>query len=466
MQRINLIFATTEYGLFNFTPLSADLQHFKNITTDPFNENIVVMGKNTWMCLPKKLDKRYNIVISKTIHEDNYDEKYDTLDDFMKDINKYSINRKIFIIGGIGLLEDCITKYKNLISNIYHTKIFKDFGDFSEMKFFNLELLKQFDKYKTQKKFDMYDELIFYKYELPKHDEFQYLELLNKCITFGNYRKTRNANTYSYFSDSIRFNLKESFPLLTTKKVFMRGIFEELIFFLKGNTDSKILENKGVNIWKPNTTSEFIEKCGLKYREGDMGPMYGYQWRHFNAEYNGCDTDYSNKGVDQLQDVFNLLINDPYSRRILMTTYNPNQAKQGVLYPCHSLVLQFYAKPYTQEGKYYISMVMYQRSVDLACGLPFNITSNALLLNLICATLNKKVGEEKYYVDELIINLGDVHIYEQHLEGVKEQLQRIPFDFPKLKLNNTYDNIEDYKWEDIELNDYNHHPAIKYDMVA
>ncbi len=466
MQSINLIFATTESGIFNFTPLSADLKHFKNVTTDSFNKNIVVMGKNTWLSLPNKLDSRHNVVISKTMIDGDYDERFDTLEEFLKQINTYDINRKIFIIGGIGLLEDCIKKYKNLIDCIYYSKIFKDFADIDNVKFFNLELLKQFDKYKIQKKCDISDEIIFYKYQLPLHDEFQYLELLHKCICAGNFRKTRNANTYSYFSDSIRFDLKESFPLLTTKKVFMRGIFEELIFFLKGNTDSKILENNGVNIWKPNTTTEFIQKCGLNYKEGDMGPMYGFQWRHFNADYNGCDSDYFGKGVDQLQDVFNLLINDPYSRRILMTTYNPNQAKQGVLYPCHSLVLQFYAKPYTEEGKYYISMVMYQRSVDLACGLPFNITSNALLLNLICATLNKKVGEEKYYPDELIINLGDIHIYEQHIEGVKEQLKRIPYNFPTMKLKNTYDNIEEYKWDDIEILDYNHHPAIKYEMVA
>jgi thymidylate synthase len=260
------------------------------------------------------------------------------------------------------------------------------------------------------------------------------------------------------------FDLQKGFPLITTKKVFIRGIFEELIFFLKGNTNSKLLEEKNVNIWKPNTTQEFINSVGLEYKEGDMGPMYGFNWKHFGAEYIDCDTDYTNKGFNQIEYVFDLLINDPMSRRIIMTDYNPSVAKYGVLYPCHSIVIQFYVKPV--NDKLYVSMNMYQRSVDVFLGEVFNIASNALLLHLVCNTLNAKTNSEKYIADKLTIVMGDIHIYEQHITAVKEQLQRIPYAFPKLYIKNSYSNIEDYKWEDIEVINYQSHPAIKAPMIA
>ena len=247
----------------------------------------------------------------------------------------------------------------------------------------------------------------YYHIKVPSHEEFQYLNLIKTCLEKGDERQTRNAITHSTFNSTISFNLKNGFPLLTTKKVFMRGIFEELIFFLKGQTNSKILEEKGVNIWKPNTTKEFIEKCKLNYDEGDMGPMYGYNWIHFGHKYETCQTNYTDKGYNQLEYVIDLLLKDPHSRRILMTTYDPANAGKGVLYPCHSIVIQFYVRE--QDNKYFVSMNMYQRSVDLACGLPFNIASNALLLNLICDMLNKRIGEKKYYAD--ILNITEIIRY-------------------------------------------------------
>lgn len=243
----------------------------------------------------------------------------------------------------------------------------------------------------------------------------------------------------------------------------MRGIFEELMFFLKGQTNSKILEEKQVNIWKPNTTKQFIESCGLPYEEGDMGPMYGWNWKHFGAEYKSCLSDYTNKGFDQIEYAMNLLRKDPYSRRILMTTYNPAQAGQGVLYPCHSLVIQFYAEE-AADG-YLISMNMYQRSVDMACGLPFNIASNALLLHLVCETLNK-TEKVRYTPKNLNILLGDIHIYEQHVDGVKEQIAREPYAFPRLSFRQTHSSLEDYTFEDIMVDGYVSHPPIKYQMIA
>jgi len=192
--------------------------------------------------------------------------------------------------------------------------------------------------------------------------------------------------------------------------------------------------------------------------------MYGFIWKHFGAEYINCNADYTNKGFNQIEYILDLLQTDPYSRRIMMTTYDPSVAKQGVLYPCHSIVLQFYVN--IRNDKKYVSMNMYQRSVDFCCGVPFNITSNGLLLVLICNTLNNRTNTETYYPDILNIMMGDCHIYDSHIEQAKEQLKRIPFDFPTINITNTYSNIENYRWEDIEIINYNSHPAIKYDMVA
>ena len=466
MKKVNLIFATTPYGLFGADDdipwdVPADMRHFNRITQGTFENNVVVMGRNTFDSLghsSKKLDGRINVVLSKTKSEiEGADYVYQTFDDFLKD-DEFPSYDKIFVIGGSQLLEMVYVHYFHIIDKIYYSKILtNEIKPFVYGVYMSPVIMNALNA--LPYKMNSAKDVIFYLFELPKHEEYQYLELLKKCLTIGNIRETRNATTYSIFNETITFDLTKGFPLLTTKKVFMRGIFEELMFFIKGQTDSKLLEEKGVNIWKPNTTQEFINKNNLSYVEGDMGPMYGFQWKHFNAEYTGCKTDYTNKGYNQIEYVMDLLQNDPHSRRILMTTYNPGQAKQGVLYPCHSIVIQFYCEDYK------VSMTMYQRSVDLACGLPFNIASNALLLHIICQTLTVKTGI-LYTPNKLHIVLGDIHIYSQHLEGVRTQLQRIPNSFPWLAFKKTYDNLEEYKWEDIEILNYNSHPAIKYEMVA
>lgn len=295
--------------------------------------------------------------------------------------------------------------------------------------------------------------------------ETQYLNLLDKILKYGDFRKTRNSNTYSLFSETLKVDLRDGFPLLTTKKMFIRGIIEELLFFLKGETDSKILEEKNVNIWKGNTSREFLDSLDMKYRkEGIMGPMYGYQWRYFNSEYNeknGNPLEYSNH-IDQLEDVINLIKNDPFSRRILLTSYNPSQSKQGVLYPCHSIVCQFYC-----DSNNNLDMNCYNRSQDIFHGVPFNIASSALLL-MIIASITGKIP--RY----LNIIMGDVHIYDLHVESVKLQIQRTPYKLPKLVINdnkiklisNNLKELDKLNFEDFKLYDYNYHPAIKVDMVV
>lgn len=294
--------------------------------------------------------------------------------------------------------------------------------------------------------------------EKYNHSELNYLNLIKDIIYNGDYRETRNGFTYSLFGKSLEFDISKSFPLLTTKKVFFRGIIEELIFFLKGQTDSKILEAKGVNIWKPNTTPEFIKSRNLPYREGDMGPMYGFNWLHFGARYETCDSDYTNKGFNQFDSVLKLLKNDPMSRRILMTTYNPLVAEEGVLYPCHGIVVQFYVNE--KENIKYVSCNMYQRSADIACGVPYNIASYAALVYAIC----KYLGDD-YVPDKLVMNFGDVHLYEEHIKEALIQIQRDPLEFPKLEINE-FNDFKNLKFEDFKLIDYKSHDPIKYIMKA
>lgn len=463
--RINLIFALTPdnlFGIDNKLPwehCKEDLQHFNRITTDVFNPNYVVMGRRTWESLPNKLNDRINVVISKSPTREDYDFKFDSIDYFLKSLHP-NCNNHIYIIGGKQLIEEVLSKYKTIVNNIYLSIINKEVVEGTNKVYLDFDMLEYqpYQKGVVHKK-----EVTFYHYQLPEHQEMQYLHLLKKTLV-GNQRQTRNAETISIFSEKLSFDLTKGFPLLTTKKVFARGIFEELMFFLRGQTDSKILESKGVNIWKPNTTKEFIEKCKLPYEEGDMGPLYGFNWKHFGAEYVDCKTDYTNQGHNQIEDVLHLLEHDPHSRRILLTDYNPAVAKQGVLYPCHSIIIQFYVKEHNHKKM--VSMNMYQRSVDEFLGLPFNIASNALFLHLICNTLNIRTKRDIYIPDKLNIIMGDCHIYYSHLEAVKEQLTRVPFELPQIKIKQGHHKLENYEWSDIEILNYQSHSAIKAEMIA
>jgi dihydrofolate reductase/thymidylate synthase len=495
MRKLNIIFATDLNNLFgvdNLIPWNkeeatlADLRHFNRITQDSFEENVIVSGRKTYESLPCKLRGRVHVVLTTRADDEHIDADYvyDGLSSFIADLGRFRPTQKVFIVGGAKLIEKVYTKYFHMIENIYYTRINHEIAvDGINTVYFEETVLNDMFKYVIREKQEN-AVVTFYHMRVPEHEEFQYLRLVERCLSSPE-RSTRNAVTMSMFNETITFDLNKGFPLLTTKKVFMRGIFEELIFFLRGETNSKLLEEKGVNIWKPNTSKEFIEKCGLPYEEGDMGPMYGYNWKYFGAEYRGCKqppNQSQEQGYNQIEYVMNLLQNDPFSRRILMTTYNPAVAKQGVLYPCHSIVIQFYVteervrSSFVSDGTedsersfssiYKVSMSMYQRSVDVACGLPFNIASNALLLNLVCKTLNTRVGEEKYFADKLHIVLGDIHIYSQHKQGMEEQMKRLPHTFPILNIKAGYESLEDYKYEDIEILGYQSHPAIKYEMVA
>lgn len=280
-----------------------------------------------------------------------------------------------------------------------------------------------------------------------------YLDALRDILENGERRVTRNSVTLSKFSLKLDFDISSSFPLLTTKRMYWKGIAHELLWFINGNTNSKILENNGINIWKGNSTREFLDSVNLNnYEEGDCGPIYGFQWRHFGEKYKGMNYNYNGLGIDQLQNCINLIINNPSSRRIFMSAWNPIDLDEMCLPPCH-VSYQFYV-----SSKKELSCIMYQRSGDMFLGIPFNIASVSLLVYLIANITNT-------IPHKISIIIGDAHIYENHIEQVKQQLSRNQYDLPILKIKNKYNNINDYKYDDLIIENYKCHPNIKAEMV-
>jgi thymidylate synthase len=225
------------------------------------------------------------------------------------------------------------------------------------------------------------------------------------------------------------------------------------MWFIKGNTDNKLLQEKNVKIWNDNSTRDFLDSRGLTHlEEDDLGPIYGHQWRHFNADYTNSTNDYTNKGVDQLVYIINCL-KDPverYSRRLIMSAWNPCQIDQMALPPCHILV-QF--NVINDE----LSCALYQRSGDVGLGVPFNISSYSILTHILAKHCNLKAKEFVYY-------LGNAHIYDDHISKLTQQATRIPYEFPKVNIKKIHNNIEEYTLEDIEIIDYKFHQKIKMEM--
>ena len=288
------------------------------------------------------------------------------------------------------------------------------------------------------------------------HPEEQYLSLINELLQEENIETGRNGNTYCNIGSAMYFSLENNtIPVLTTKKVAVKTCLKELLWFVRGDTNNESLKEQGVNIWNANASKEFLESRGLKYSEGDLGPVYGHQWRFFNADYTDCHENYSGQGVDQLQSVIDDL-KDPvkrYSRRHVVSAWNPCQIDKMALPPCH-VMFQFHV---TRTNK--LSCTLYQRSGDVGLGVPFNILSYSALTCLVA----KHCDLEPY---EFIYYLGNTHIYEEHADSLNEQIKRKPFEFPKLKIKNVRDDINDYELDDFVITDYKYHEKINMKMNA
>ncbi len=302
-----------------------------------------------------------------------------------------------------------------------------------------------------------------------QHEEYKYLHLMRNILDNGVEKSDRTGvGTKSIFGTSLKFDLRKSFPILTTKKVFWKGVVEELLWFIRGETDSKKLEEKGVKIWVGNTSREFLDKRGLDYPEGFAGPVYGFQWRHWGSSYNirtllplkegepnPIIVQPGNEGFDQLADVVDKIKNSPNDRRMIVSAWNVSELDKVALPSCH-LLFQFYVV----NGELHLQF--YMRSVDTFLGLPFNISSYALLTCLLAKITGLKPGT-------ITFAGGDTHLYLNHLDQVKEQLGRTPHKFPTLNIKKDIKSLEDIEnltLADIELVDYKSHPAIIAPMAV
>jgi thymidylate synthase len=286
----------------------------------------------------------------------------------------------------------------------------------------------------------------------------EYLDLARFILENGTYKDDRtNTGTISYFGTQTRYDLEEGFPLLTTKKVFLKAIIYELLWFISGNTNIKYLVDHDVRIWNewayekykksPEFKGEDIVEFAAKIKEsqefadkwGDLGPVYGHQWRDF-------------EGVDQLENLINQIKTNPNSRRLIISAWNPKEVPNMALPPCHSF-MQFYVN----DG--YLSCQLYQRSADLFLGVPFNIASYSLFTMMIAQVCGLK---PKWFVH----TTGDTHVYLNHLEQFKIQFEREPRKLPKMKINPNVKSIYDFKYEDFELEGYDPYPTIKAEVAV
>lgn len=389
--------------------LSKDLKYFKEITSAGVREeeaNAVVMGRKTWdslLALNKDgrdpLPGRMCYVVSRSQASEigvdrfpNSAEVFGSFEEALESADEDKRIKNVYVIGGQGVFSEA-EKYKNHCKSILLTRIGQNVeGDVKINKSltdgFLLHDISQsyaqkglnfdFTRWINPKLFTQHHEEYTTNFFKERNQEQQYLDLIRDVIERGEDKEDRTGvGTRSTFGNMMRFDLSQTFPLLTTKKVFWKGVVEELLWFLRGSTDGKALSDLGVKIWDGNGSREFLDNLGFKNRRvGDLGPVYGFQWRHFGAEYVDCDTDYTGKGVDQISQLVERIKRDPDSRRHIVSAWNVADLSKMALPPCHVL-FQFYVA----NGK--LSCMLYQRSCDIGLGIPFNIASYALMTMMI-----------------------------------------------------------------------------------
>lgn len=468
--------------------LPGDLKYFAKVTKGnhppPQEEgvnpkmNAVVMGRKTWNSIPDKfrpLKGRHNVVLTRdpqkfiggqaippgVLVASGLQDAWQQLGALPKDELG-----EIFVIGGAELYERSISeKYvQTVMLTSVETPPEMEFDTFFPDLFGNCDD----DESEWKECEGASDGIVheekglsyrFLKYQRSNKEEEQYLSLIRKILKEGIERGDRTGTgTKSLFGAQMRFDLRDgTLPLLTTKKTFWRGVAEELLWFISGSTNANLLKEKNVRIWDGNASKEFLESRGLGHREeGDLGPVYGFQWRHFGADYKDMHTDYTGQGVDQLAQCIDKIKNNPEDRRILMSAWNPSALDEMALPPCH-LLCQFYVDTTKNE----VSCHMYQRSADMGLGVPFNIASYALLTHLVAHVTGRKPGD-------LVHTLGDAHVYLNHIEPLKEQLERSPRAFPKIFIDDPEKTktIDDFTYKDLHVVGYNPYEKISMKMAV
>ena len=452
-----------------------DLQRFKSLTSRG-NKNAVIMGRKTWDSLPKQLPGRVHIVFTRNKIPNKNDVYFIHSNQFESLYKKLGSDYNFTVIGGGEIAKYFfngeqknrpkqlfLTHIKN--SRVVPNEFLEGIPECYKMTSFTLNT----QTYKTiDSQIHTLDKPIEYNYlnyeRVPgfKTDENGYLNLLSKVLEQGTQRTDRTGTgTMSTFGEQMRFDISDSFPLLTTKRVPFKGMVEELLWFLRGDTDANILKERGVKIWDGNTSREFLDSRGLDYPTGTLGPGYGWSMRFYGAEYNTKFSDTKNGtptgGVDQIEYILDLLRTDPMSRRIYMNYWNPTILDQTALVPCH-VSFQLYVT--IVKDRKYLSGHLYQRSMDTFLGAPWNIASYSLLIYILAA----KTG---MYPKDLVISTGDTHIYTNHFEQVKTQLSRSPRPFPKVQLHESIanKNFRDMTFDDFKLIGYFPHSTISGKMA-
>ena len=464
--------------------LKSELKYFKEITSNTENnlKNIVIMGRKTWNSLPKKpLPNRINIILSKNENNDyreniesNYKDTYvindlvkyiDNLNEMNKNHNHY---QKIFIIGGAQIYKHVLefSESNNLNINLYVTEIYNEFvcDTYFPKIDSNVYSLTYVSEFKEENE-------IYYRHKIYKQtknilqneiwvnkEEYQYLDTLREILEDGQENIDRtNVGTKSLFGKQYKYDLRDTFPALTTKRIFFRGIFEEFMLYLTGKTDNNILNEKKIHIWDGNTTRKFLDKRGLPhYPAGDMGETYGFNFRHFGAKYIDCKQDYTNQGTDQLENVLYLIKNDPHSRRMIINLWNASTLQNAALPACLCMY-QFYVNTQKKE----LNLQIYIRSSDYFLANNWNTCTGALFVHMIC-----NLKDIDLTPGVLTVVTGDTHIYNSHNDQVKENLERVPRPFPKLIIRSKKDRLQDFTFDDLKLVDYTPYKNISAPMAV
>ena len=473
---LNLIVHQNKQGIIGINgqllcSIKEDLQWFRRITSSS-SKNVIIMGYNTWNSLPMKpLPGRINIVISKHHYEElkeceeishvfpSLEESFDYLQSI--DNEKVCNIGKVFIIGGGQLYSHVVMNHKDKISRIYKTEsnILYNPQEGDNIVYFNCPELPYKISFSKQCQGKMYNslelttipcEFTIYQNHINENEN-QYLDLLRKVMDKGDIKQTRNSKVYSLFGEKMVFDLRKGFPLLTSKKMGWKTILRELLWFISGSTDNRDLNEKKVHIWNKNA-EEYYSRSDLE--EGDLGPVYGFQWRHFGADYVSCETDYTGKGIDQIKQIIEQIQENPTSRRLIFSAWNPVDIPHMALPPCH-VMTQFNIDV---EGGW-IDAQLYQRSGDMFLGIPFNIASYSFLLHII----GNITGYKPRYLHHVI---GDAHIYECHLSAIDKQLCRGTYPSPQLTIINPIQNIDTIVEENITIHNYKCDERIVAEMIA
>lgn len=409
-----------------------DRHRFAAITTG----HIVIMGRKTWDSLPTKpLEGRMNVVVSRA--EGGFDATGCFVSSSLESAFARFRNegRRLFLIGGAELYSQAFEL--GLVKKVYRTVIHDSYPDcdafFPKVEYQTSSVVK-FDL-----TLDDNTRVSFFEEEIAPHPEREYLNLVSEIIQRGIPCPDRTGTgTFRVFGRTMRFSLEnDTLPLLTSKYVAWNSVAHELLWFISGSTDNKKLTDKCVTIWSQNARDHKAKNLDIK--EGDLGPIYGFQWRHFGAEYKGCETEHG--GIDQISALVQRIKKDPFSRRHILSAWNPSQIDQMALPPCHVL------SQFLVDGEKNLTCVLYQRSGDMGLGVPFNIASYSLLTHLIahCCGLNAR---------ELVHDIGDAHVYKDHIVALTEQLNNPLHPFPKLRIHCAPKDLDKYEVEDFSVNDY------------